>query len=195
MVAATVQEGTPGWLTGAGKGWITAEYALLPRSVPQRKERRISGREKEISRIVGRSLRAGVNLEAMEGFTIIVDCDVIQADAGTRCACITGGFVALSRALQSLMEAGAIATNPIKTAIAGVSVAVVKGEILLDPDYEEDSSADVDANIVFNRQGHLVELGMTAEHQAISPKTLSEMIEIGWQGAEHLFRIQKEALP
>ncbi|MEO0158426.1 MAG: ribonuclease PH [candidate division WOR-3 bacterium] len=194
LCTATLSMGVPQWLSGGGQGWITAEYALLPRSVPERKERRLGGREKEIARMIGRSLRAGVDLKALDGFTITVDCDVIQADGGTRSAAVTGGFVALVRALEHMRKTGILERLPVREFLAGVSVALVGKQLFLDPDYNEDMKAAVDANIVISEKGNIAELQMSSEEGLMEPGIVGKMIEIATPAAIEITRMQKEAL-
>ncbi|MEO0139970.1 MAG: ribonuclease PH [candidate division WOR-3 bacterium] len=194
LCTATLSMGVPQWLSGGGQGWITAEYALLPRSVPERKERRLGGREKEIARMIGRSLRAGVDLKALDGFTITVDCDVIQADGGTRSAAVTGGFVALVRALEHMRKTGILERLPVREFLAGVSVAMVGKQLFLDPDYNEDMKAAVDANIVISEKGNIAELQMSSEEGLMEPGIVGKMIEIATPAAIEITRMQKEAL-
>ena len=168
MCLATVEEKVPPWLKGAGKGWVTAEYGMLPRATGDRMRREAaqgkqSGRTQEIQRLIGRSLRAVVDFAALGERTLWIDCDVLQADGGTRCASITGGSVALSIAGARLAARGALARNPIRDSVSAVSVGIVKGELLLDLDYDEDSSAETDANFVMTGKGGIVEVQGTAE--------------------------------
>jgi ribonuclease PH len=194
LCTATVSEGVPHWLSGGGQGWITAEYALLPRAVPERKERKQGGREKEIARMIGRSLRAGVDLKAIDGFTITVDCDVLQADGGTRAASVTGGFVALVRALEHMKRVGILDRLPVKEFLAGVSVALVGKQIFLDPDYTEDAKAAADANFVISDKGNLAEAQVSSEEGLLEPGIVARLIEVATPAALEITNIQKEAL-
>jgi len=194
LCTATVSRGLPSWLSGSGQGWITAEYALLPRAVPERKERRQGGRESEIARMIGRSLRAGVDLRAIDGFTITVDCDVLQADGGTRSASVTGGFVALMRALEHMRRVGILDRLPVREFLAGVSVALVGKQIFLDPDYNEDAKAAADANFVISERGNLAEVQVSSEEGLLEPGMVARMIEVATPAAVEITNIQKEAL-
>ena len=194
---ATVQEDVPTWLRGQGKGWVTAEYALLPRSTHVRTPRERSGprgRTHEIQRLIGRALRAAVNLEALGERQIIIDADVIQADGGTRTAAITGGYVALVLALRRLVEKGEISARVFRPAVAAVSVGVVDGVPMLDLAYDEDVRADVDMNVVMNAVGHYVEIQGTAEGMPFPRTTLDELLDLAWEGIQHLLRVQQEAI-
>lgn len=195
LVAATVAEQVPPWLRGQGRGWVTAEYAMLPGSTPGRQARVQKGRSEEIQRLVGRSLRAAVDLPALGERLITVDCDVLQADAGTRCAAITGGCVALDIALRRLVREGVLAASPLRRHVCAVSVAVVDGGPVLDPDYSEDHRADVDLNVVFADDGRLVEVQGTAEGEPFDEDTLRESLRLARMGAVRLFEAQVAALP
>lgn len=191
ICAATVQDGVPAWLRGQGSGWVTAEYSMLPASVPNRIVREAvrgkqGGRTVEIQRLVGRSLRSVVDLKALADRTIWVDCDVIQADGGTRCASVTGAYVALNLALAGLVERDFIEEIPLKDSVAAVSVGIREGEPLLDLDYEEDSTAEVDMNVVMTGAGALVELQATAEKTAFSRDTLDRLIDLAASGVEQI---------
>ncbi len=199
LCTATVEEKVPGWMKGKGNGWVTAEYAMLPRATKQRTQREAvqgkqGGRTVEIQRLIGRSLRSVVNLKALGERQIIVDCDVILADGGTRCASITGGYVAMAQAIRKLREQERISRDPIKAAVAAVSVGVVKGQPLLDIDYSEDSSADVDFNVVMTDQHAFVEIQGTAEKSPFTPATLDELLVLASTGLDNLFEAQKKAL-
>ena len=199
LCTATVEEKVPGWMKGKGNGWVTAEYAMLPRATKQRTQREAvqgkqGGRTVEIQRLIGRSLRSVVNLKALGERQIIVDCDVILADGGTRCASITGGYVALAQAIRKLREQERISRDPIEAAVAAVSVGVVKGQPLLDIDYSEDSSADVDFNVVMTDQHAFVEIQGTAEKSPFTPATLDELLVLASTGLDSLFEAQKKAL-
>ncbi len=199
LCTATVEEKVPGWMKGKGNGWVTAEYAMLPRATKQRTQREAvqgkqGGRTVEIQRLIGRSLRSVVNLKALGERQIIVDCDVILADGGTRCASITGGYVAMAQAIRKLREQERISRDPIEAAVAAVSVGVVKGQPLLDIDYSEDSSADVDFNVVMTDQHAFVEIQGTAEKSPFTPATLDELLVLASTGLDNLFEAQKKAL-
>jgi ribonuclease PH len=196
IIACTVEEKTPPFLKGAGEGWITAEYAMLPRATPQRTLReavvgRLSGRSQEIKRLIGRSLRAVVDLEKLGERTIIVDCDVIQADGGTRTASITGGFIALYDALKFLYEQGKIEEMPIRDYLAAVSVGLVGGISLLDLCFEEDFEASVDMNVVMTGEGKLVEIQGTGEKSTFSREDLDKLLSLAEKGIKELVEIQR----
>jgi ribonuclease PH len=181
ICTASISERVPRWMEGKGRGWVTAEYAMLPASTGERKERdskkgRPDGRSTEIQRLIGRSLRAVVDLDALGERSVYVDCDVLQADGGTRCASITGGWLALRLALDSLMEAGEIKSDPLTGTLAAISCGIVDGEALCDLDYSEDSRAEVDANIVMAGDGGLVEVQATAEKTPVPRARLDELL-------------------
>jgi len=183
ICTASVSDSVPRWLVGSGRGWVTAEYAMLPASTGERKERdskrgKQDGRGVEIQRLIGRSLRAVVDLEALGERSVYVDCDVLQADGGTRCAAITGGWVALRLALDRLRAEGTIERDPLTGALAAISCGVVDGEPLCDLDYSEDSRAEVDANIVMADDGGLVEVQATAERTPVSKARLDELLAL-----------------
>ncbi len=199
LCAATVEDKTPPFLAGRGQGWVTAEYALLPRATQTRTQRestvgRLQGRTQEIQRLIGRSLRAVVDLAALGERTITIDCDVIQADGGTRCASITGAYVALALAARRLLRDGAIARTPIRAPIAAVSVGIVDGEELLDLNYSEDSAAWVDFNVVMLPRGRLVEVQGTAEREPFTVDTMNRLVALAQAGIEQLFAAQQAAL-
>ncbi len=199
LVTATVDEKVPGWLKGAGHGWITAEYAMLPRANMDRTPReshtgRLSGRTMEIQRLIGRSLRAAFDLYQMGELTIIVDCDVIQADGGTRTASITGGFVAVYDAFRYLVSNGRIKEVPVKEFLAAVSVGIVEGTPLLDLSFEEDFDAEVDFNVVMTESGKLVEVQGTGEKSLFDRDTLNSMLDFAQKGISELIEIQKKVL-
>lgn len=199
LIAATVEEKVPPFLKGSGSGWITAEYSMLPRSTDKRtiRERtpiRISGRTQEIQRLIGRSLRAITDLEALNERTIIIDCDVIQADGGTRSAAITGGCVALALALESLLSSNKLGQMPLINLAGAVSVGLVKGEPMLDLDYSEDSSAEIDMNVVQTDTGDIVEVQASAEKSTFSQAQFNTMMELAGLGIKQLIRVQKEIL-
>lgn len=199
LCTASVDERVPKWMMGKGSGWVTAEYSMLPRSTSERTDREAvrgkqGGRTVEIQRLIGRSLRAVVDMQALGERQIIIDCDVLQADGGTRCASITGAYVALAIACDGLQKQKKIRKNPLLANVAAVSVGVVNGVPVLDLDYREDSKADVDANIVMTSQGSFVELQSTAEQNPFSPETLQRMITLGQKGIAELVEIQNNAL-
>jgi ribonuclease PH len=196
ICTASVEDSVPKWMQGREKGWVTAEYAMLPASTGQRKARDIArgkqdGRGVEIQRLVGRSLRAVVDFKALGERSVYVDCDVLEADGGTRCAAITGGYVALRLALQKLIEAGAIAEMPLTSSVAAVSVGVVDGRALCDLDYSEDSRAEVDANVVMTGDGGLVEVQATAERAPLSRASLDELLGLAEMGISRLRGVQE----
>ncbi|MDQ3656978.1 MAG: ribonuclease PH [Chloroflexota bacterium] len=199
LCAATVQEEVPRWMKGKGKGWVTAEYAMLPRSSPRRIEREATrgkqgGRTVEIQRLIGRSLRVVCDMSALGERQIILDCDVIRADGGTRCASITGAYVALALACQKLVAEGKVKRPPLKSAVAAVSAGVLRGIPILDLDYSEDSKADVDINVVMTDQNAFVEIQGTAEQEPFSPEVLQAMLDLANSGLAELFAAQKGAL-
>ena len=196
---ASVEESVPRFLKGSGKGWVTAEYGMLPRSTGSRMDREAargkqSGRSLEIQRLIGRSLRAAVDLHALGENTIKIDCDVIQADGGTRTASITGGCVALADAINHLIAKGSVKKNPLHQLIASVSVGIYKGEAVLDLDYAEDSNAETDMNIVMTDSGGFIEIQGTGEDGDFSHQQLLEMINLADEGIKTLIEAQKQAL-
>ena len=197
--AATVDEKAPPFLKGSGTGWVTAESAMLPcstekRSARERTQGRISGRTQEIQRLIGRSLRAVIDMEALGERTVMVDCDVIQADGGTRTASVTVGCVALALALKKLLDRGIIDKMPLRHLVAGASVGVVRGELLLDLDYAEDSQAEIDMNVVETDSGQLVEVQATAEREPFSRKDLGDLLRLADKGIKELIQLQKAML-
>jgi ribonuclease PH len=199
ICTASVEETVPAFLRNSGKGWISGEYGMLPRSTMTRTAResakgKQSGRTQEIQRLIGRSLRAVADLKRMGERTIWIDCDVIQADGGTRTASITGAFVALGLALQRLVDAGTLTAAPIKDFVAAISVGIVDGEVLLDLNYEEDSRADVDMNFVMTAGNKIVELQATAEHQVFDDAQLAKMMSLARQGIQSLIAKQQALL-
>jgi len=199
ICTASVESRLPPWLKGKGKGWVTAEYGMLPRSTGSRMGREAArgkqgGRTMEIQRLIGRSLRAAVDMKVLGEQQITVDCDVIQADGGTRTASITGGFVALSDAINHLLETGAVKKNPIVNSIASVSVGVYKGTPVLDLDYDEDSSAETDMNVVMDGNGQFIEVQGTAEEAPFSMEEMQQMLALAQQGITNLIEHQREAL-
>jgi ribonuclease PH len=199
LCTASVDQGVPPFLRNTGKGWVTAEYGMLPRSTHTRNSREAArgkqgGRTLEIQRLIGRSLRAVTNLEMLGERQIVVDCDVLEADGGTRTASITGGYVALSLAVQTLMQRGVLSRNPIMDSVAAVSCGIVKGVPVLDLDYVEDSSAEVDANFVMTGKGLLVEVQGTAEHAPFTPEQLQQMLVLAQKGIADLAAAQQQAI-
>ena len=199
LCAASATEDVPRWRRGSGLGWVTAEYAMLPRATNTRGDResikgRPGGRTQEISRLVGRSLRACVDMKALGENTIVLDCDVLQADGGTRTAAITGAYVALTDAVGWLTERGRVKRNPLLTSVAAVSVGIVAGEPLLDLCYEEDVAAETDMNVVCTAEGDFVEIQGTAEREPFSRKLLDELLGLAVGGCADLTRLQREAL-
>jgi ribonuclease PH len=199
LCAATVEERVPPWLRNTGRGWVTAEYGMLPRATNTRTAREAargkqSGRTQEIQRLIGRSLRAVVDLTAIGERQIRLDCDVIQADGGTRTAAITGSYVALHLALAGLVERGALAALPFSGQVVGVSCGIYKGVSLLDLDYAEDSEAETDANFVLSGDGGLVEVQATAEERPFSEAQFSELMALAQSGARQLAAAQRQAL-
>ena len=193
----TIKPGVPKFLIGSGKGWLTAEYRMLPGATPQRQEReflRLSGRTQEIQRLIGRSLRASLDLAALGENTVTVDADVLQADAGTRTTAITGGFVALADAVALLVEQGVLARSPIRHQIAAVSVGLLQGEPFLDLDYTEDVAADIDFNVVMNQQLEIIEIQGTAESGSFSRNQLNQILDLAEKGIQDLFAAQRQAL-
>lgn len=196
---ATIEERVPPFLKDQNRGWITAEYSMLPRATQVRTSRessvgRVSGRTHEIQRLIGRSLRSVVDLERIGQRTIWIDCDVIQADGGTRTAAITGAFLCLCDAVSQAMKKGSISTNPLRDYLAAVSVGVVKGVPLLDLCYQEDSSADVDMNVIMTGRGDIVEIQGTAEGSPFSLGTLDSLIGLAQTGISRLVAVQRELL-
>ncbi|MCY4283726.1 MAG: ribonuclease PH [Thiotrichales bacterium] len=199
LCAATIETRVPPWLKGRGRGWVTAEYGMLPRSTGQRSPReavrgRQGGRTLEIQRLIGRSLRAVVDMEALGERTIIVDCDVLQADGGTRTAAITGGYVALVDAVAGLPTPGHPRRGPLHGAVAAVSVGIWRGEPVLDLDYAEDSEAETDMNVVMNDAGGFIEIQGTAEGQAFRRAELDAMLDLARDGIASLIALQRTAL-
>ncbi len=199
ICTASYEDKVPRWLKGSGKGWVTSEYGMLPRSTNERMRReasigKIGGRTSEIQRLIGRSLRASIDLNLLGENLITIDCDVIQADGGTRTASITGGFVALQQCVNILKDKGIINTNPVKNHVAAISCGVVQGDVLVDLDYLEDSSADIDANFVMNDEDQIIELQLTGEQTTCSEDQLNEMIKLSKQSVQLLIQRQKEAL-
>jgi len=198
IVTASIEDRVPRFLMDSGKGWLTAEYSLLPGSTHTRVSRErgplISGRTQEIQRLIGRSLRAAVDLNAIGERTLTIDADVIQADGGTRTASISGAFIALYDALSKLKEKNLINKIPIIEPVAAISVGIVKDKIMLDLDYSEDSSADVDANLVMTESGNIIEFQSTAEGKAFSKQDLFKLLEVGEKGIKEIIEVQKQIL-
>ncbi|HXG34023.1 MAG TPA: ribonuclease PH [Bryobacteraceae bacterium] len=199
LCAATIEAGVPQWLRGSGRGWVTAEYGMLPRSTATRTPResakgRLSGRTYEIQRLIGRSLRAVVDLEALGEQTVILDCDVLQADGGTRTASITGAFVAMAIALRQLVEFGSLPRSPVRDYVAAVSAGIVDGRPLVDLTYEEDSQAEVDMNVVMTGSGRFVEVQATAEQQPFDDSQLHQLLGLARSSIQRLIEIQKQIL-
>ena len=191
---ATVEEKIPRWLRGTGSGWITAEYSMLPRATNTRVQRestkgKLSGRTMEIQRLIGRALRATIDLEKLGERTIMIDCDVIQADGGTRTASITGAYLALELAIEKLIDERKLKEMPIKAKVAAISVGKVRNELLLDLEYEEDSRADVDINIVMNDKGEFIELQGTGEEATFTQTELLKFIELSKNAFDKLFKL------
>jgi ribonuclease PH len=199
ICTASAQEGVPRWMQGKGRGWVTAEYGMLPASTGDRKQRDVSkgrpdGRTVEIQRLIGRSLRGVVDFEALGERTIYLDCDVLEADGGTRCASITGAYVALHLALQRMQGEGKLERIPLTETIAAVSCGMVAGTPMLDLDYSEDSTAEVDANVVMTGDGGLVEVQATAERTPLSRASLDDLLALAQAGIERLREAQQAAL-
>lgn len=199
LCTASIETGVPHFLRNTGSGWVTAEYGMLPRATNSRNPREAakgkqSGRTQEIQRLIGRSLRTTIDLEKLGERQIVIDCDVIEADGGTRTASITGGFVALSRAIQHLMKKGELKQNPLLDPVAAISCGIVSGVALLDLDYTEDSSAEVDANIIMTASGEIVELQMSGEESTFSEAQLAELLALGKAGIRALVEKQRQAI-
>jgi ribonuclease PH len=199
IVTATVDDGVPAFLKGTGKGWVTGEYGMLPRSTEERTPResvrgKQSGRTLEIQRMIGRTLRAACDLKALGERTVWLDCDVIQADGGTRTASVTGAFVALALALERMVAAGMLRSLPLFDSVAATSVGIVKDDLLLDLNYEEDSQADVDMNVVMTGSGHLVEVQAVAEGRPYTPAELRTLLDLAASGIHQLQNAQQELL-
>ena len=197
ICTASVEDRVPPFLRNKGTGWVTAEYAMLPRATNtrvQRETQRPSGRTQEIQRLIGRSLRAVVDMSKLGERQIIVDCDVLQADGGTRCASITGAYVALALACRKIVRQGTIKTSPILSEVAAVSVGIIEGTAILDLAYAEDSTAEVDMNVVCTGEGKFIELQGTAEREPFTREQMDEMISLADKGIRELFAIQRNAL-
>ena len=196
---ATIEQTLPGWLRNSGRGWVTAEYGMLPRSTLTRTAResergKVGGRTHEIQRLIGRSLRAVVDMQALGERTVILDCDVLQADGGTRTAAITGACAALSVALNRMVATGALKASPLRQLVAATSVGIVEGTALLDLAYEEDSQAEVDMNVVMTEDGGLVEVQATAERTPFARSRMLEMMDLAEAGIRRLLDAQREAI-
>tara|TARA_B110000090_G_scaffold140470_1_gene154376 strand:- start:226 stop:939 length:714 start_codon:yes stop_codon:yes gene_type:complete len=199
VCTASIEEKVPRWLKGSGKGWVTAEYGMLPRSTHERMRRessvgKVGGRTSEIQRLIGRSLRASMNLKLLGEYLITIDCDVLQADGGTRTASITGGFVALKKCIDLMIKRKQINHNPIKSYVAAISCGIVNGEFLMDLDYEEDSQADVDSNYVINDKGDIIELQLTGEQTTCSEEEFMKMLRHSKSSIAEIITLQKKAL-
>jgi ribonuclease PH len=199
LCAATVEDSVPPFMRNSGKGWVTAEYAMLPRATAKRTPREVtkgrpSGRTHEIQRLIGRSMRAAVDMNLLGERTIIIDCDVLQADGGTRTASITGAFVAMATALRQLRGYGMLKTNPLREHVAATSVGIVRGVPMLDLCYEEDSQADVDMNVVMTGGGKFVEVQATAEHEAFDDAQMAQMMNLARNGIAELVERQRKAI-
>jgi ribonuclease PH len=197
LCAASVEETVPPFLRNSGKGWVTAEYSMLPRATSKRTQREVakgrqSGRTHEIQRLIGRSMRSVVDTSAMGERTVIIDCDVLQADGGTRTASITGAYVAMALAFRQLVEYGQLKKMPIRDSVAATSVGIVRGVPMLDLCYEEDSQADVDMNVVMTGRGKFVEVQATAEHEAFDDGQMADLIALARAGIAKLIEIQKQ---
>ncbi|MED5276444.1 MAG: ribonuclease PH [Actinomycetota bacterium] len=194
LCTASVDEEVPRWLRDTGKGWVTAEYSMLPGSSPERVRRKNSGRSQEIQRLIGRSLRAAVDLSAIPELQVTVDCDVIQADGGTRTASICGGFVALHDAFTRMILKGQMENHPMSEELAAVSVGVIRGEVCLDLPYVEDSTAEVDLNVVMTGSGKFVEVQGTAEDGPFDRNSLEEMLDVAESGIKEITEAQRDLL-
>ncbi len=199
VCTASIEDKVPRWLKGSGKGWITAEYGMLPRSTHERMRReasagKIGGRTSEIQRLIGRSLRASADLQLLGEYLIMIDCDVLQADGGTRTASITGGFVALKKCIDSMIKKKLINQNPIQNYVAAISCGIVKGEVLMDLDYNEDSIADIDSNYVMNDKNQIIELQLTGEKTTCSESEFLQMLAYSKKSIQEIILIQKKAL-
>ena len=194
LCTASVGEGVPSWMRNTGRGWVTAEYSMLPGSSSDRIRRRVSGRDQEIQRLIGRSLRAVIDLDALGEREVVVDCDVLQADGGTRTASICGGYVALHDALTRLVISGQIAENPLHDGLAAISVGIVDGGARLDLPYVEDSTAEVDFNVVMTGSGGFVEVQGTAEGEAFERSQLDELVDLASTGIAEIIAAQRALL-
>ncbi|PSO78228.1 MAG: ribonuclease PH [Cyanobacteria bacterium QS_4_48_99] len=197
LCTVNIQPGVPKFLLDSGSGWLTAEYRMLPGATPERQKRelmRLSGRTQEIQRLIGRSLRAAVNFEVLGERTIVVDADVLQADAGTRTTAITGGYVALALAIERLVQKGELEKSPLQSSVAAVSVGIIEGEPFLDLNYTEDVAAEVDFNVVMNEGLGFIEVQGTAESKSFSPTQLNQLTDLGQKGIQELLAAQASVL-
>lgn len=199
ICSATIEETLPRFLKGKGQGWLTAEYSMIPGATNQRSKResvngKQSGRTQEIQRLIGRSLRSAIDLKALGERQILIDCDVINADGGTRTAAITGSYVAMHMAINKLMETRALAKNPLICQVAAISCGIKNGEVIIDLDYEEDSNADVDANFVFASNGKIIEAGASAEKNQFTAAQFSEMLNIALSASSEIFMLQNSVI-
>ena len=194
LCAASVEQRVPGFLRGAGSGWVTAEYGMLPRSTHTRSERRQNGRAQEIQRLIGRALRTAIDLDRLGEQTVMLDCDVIQADGGTRTAAITGAWCALAMAVDWMQRKELLASSPLRTQVAATSVGVIEGASLLDMDYEEDSAAGIDFNVVMLGTGQLVEVQGSSEGEPFDRRQMNALVDLAESGIQRLFATQKQAL-
>lgn len=197
LCTVSVEPGVPPFLAGKGRGWLTAEYRMLPSATQSRKSRefmRLSGRTQEIQRLIGRSLRAALNMKALGERTLTVDADVLQADGGTRTAAITGGYIALADAIATLLKKGDLVTSPLQHQISAISVGLLEGQPLLDLNYPEDLAADIDFNVVMNEQSQFIELQGTAEADSFSRQQLNQMLDYAEKGIADLLKLQQTAL-
>lgn len=199
LCTASVEERVPPWLRDAGQGWLTAEYGMLPRATNTRNRREASagkqsGRTQEIQRLIGRSLRSVVNMQAIQGLTVTIDCDVLQADGGTRTAAISGGYVALVDAMRKLQARGILTADPIHGQVAAISVGIYEGTPMLDLDYAEDSAAETDMNVVMNEAGAYIEIQGTAEGHAFRREELNSMLALADSGIARITELQQQAL-
>jgi len=197
LCTVSIQPGVPKFLEGTGQGWLTAEYRMLPSATPQRQARelmKLSGRTQEIQRLIGRSLRSVLDMKALGERTLLVDADVLQADAGTRTASITGSYVALADAVATLLEKGELERSPIKHPVAAISVGLLEGEPFLDLDYQEDVAADIDCNVVLNAKLELIEIQGTAEEGSFTRQQLNQILDMAEKGVQELLVLQEGAL-
>jgi ribonuclease PH len=199
LCTAMVEESVPKFLADTGSGWVTAEYDMLPSSTPSRNKRAarrgaIKGRTSEIQRLIGRALRAGINLSKLGPRTVYIDCDVMQADGGTRTASVNGGFSALYLACRALVKNGTLEENPITRHIGAVSVGIVDGKTVVDLDYRKDSTAEVDMNVIMDEKGRIIEIQGTAEHNPFTRSSLNSMVAQAWKSIEKIITYQKKAL-
>jgi ribonuclease PH len=197
LITVTIKNEVPKFLLGSGQGWLSAEYRMLPGATPQRQERelmKLSGRTQEIQRLIGRSLRSSLDMQALGEKTIIVDADVLQADAGTRTTAITGGYVALARAIDRLIAEGSMKESPLRHQVAAVSVGLVDGQACLDLNYQEDVAASVDFNVVMNAHQQLIEVQGTAETESFNRQQLNELLDLAEKGINDFFVAQQQAI-